>query len=152
MERYIGCPNCKSEVTASFPTTHIAIGSKIACKNDMCNWIDCQGPSSADVPQPPTHQGGALIVRNVDFKAKVLFVLAFLTSGDGGVEVGRACDMLGLPNSTTIAARSFNILEEPIGPVLRQHAEGIVKANLVKEVKQCCGSQKDDSGALLFDL
>jgi len=103
----------------------------------MCNWIDYQGPSPADVPQPPTHQGSALIVQNVDFEANVLFVLAFLTSGDGGGKAGLACGMLGLPNSTTMAPMSFNIVEECIGSVLQQHADDIVKANLVKEVRQC---------------
>jgi len=84
----------------------------------MCNWINYEGPSLADVPLPPSHQGSALIVRNIDFAANVLFVLAFLTSGDGGVKAGRLCGMLGLPNSTTMAPRWFATIEEHIGPVL----------------------------------
>jgi len=118
----------------------------------MCNWIDYQGPVLADIQMPPTHHGSTLIVRNIDFETNVLFVLSFLTSGDGGVEAGRLCGMLGLPNSTTMAPRSFNIVEEYIGPVLRQYADDLVRDNLVEEVKQCYGDQKDADGTLLFDL
>lgn len=152
MESYVFCPKCKSNVTVSFPTTCIATGSKITCNNDMCSWINYQGPRTADVPLPQTHQGSALIVRNVDFEANVLFVLSFLTSGDGGVEAGRLCGMMGFPNSTTMGPRSFGIIEEYIGPVIRQFADDIVRDNLVAEVREYYGSQKDNDDVLLFDL
>jgi len=60
--------------------------------------------------------------------------------------------MLGLPNSTTMAPRSFGIIEEHIGPVMRQFADDIVAKNLVEEVRQCHGDMKDDNDESLFNL
>ena len=152
MERNIVCEKCQSAVDVSFPTTTIASGCRIQCTNQLCSFVDVEKPAIASVPLPDD-AGSALIRRIVDYEVNVLFVLSFLCCGDGGSEAGRVLGLLGLPNSTTMERRSFGIVEDYIGPVLQQFADEVVyERNLVEEVRLTFGDEKDDNGALLFDL
>jgi len=146
------CPTCSSGVVVAFPTTTTASGCQLECADEMHPWVNFSGPSTADVPQPPSHQGSALIERIVDHEVNVLHVLGFLASGDGGVKVGRLLGLSGLKNATTMGPRSFGIAEECIGPVMQQHAEGVMQNHLVEEVHLSHGNRTDDDGTLLFDL
>ena len=112
----------------------------------------CRKPSVANVPIPDGH-GSALKARIIDWETNVLFMLSFLSVGDGGTEAGRFLGMLGLPNATTFGPRSFGIIEEYVGPVLQDVANELVYGkNLVEEVKHSLGDQSDAKGTLLFDL
>jgi hypothetical protein len=51
-----------------------------------------------------------------DYSLNVLYVLAFITCGDGGAEAAKLLGLLGLANDTTMETRSFQIIEERIGP------------------------------------
>jgi len=145
------CPKCQSSVTATFPTHCIASGSKTTCNNKFCSFVDVTVPSQANIPMP---EGSiAKIHRNVDWEANVLYLLSFLSVGDGGTEAGRVLGLLGLPNSTTFGPRSFGNIEAFVGPVLTQFADKLVhEHNLVEEVRIVLGDKKDEHDNLLFYL
>ena len=67
----------------------------------MCSYVDIERPAGADVPLPED-SGSALIERNADYAVNILFVLGFMSSGDGGKEAERILGLLGLPNYTTM--------------------------------------------------
>jgi len=152
MESLIHCPLCSPSVIVTFPTTAIASGCKVTCSDVVCSFISNNGPSLANVPQPATHQGSALIKRIVDYEANVLYVLSFLVCGDGGVEAGRLLGLMGLNNATTMGPRSFGIVEEYIGPVIQQYADKIIQQNITEEVHLFYGNKKNDDGILYFNL
>jgi hypothetical protein len=56
---------------------------------------------------------------------------------DGCTEAGRLLGLLGLPNDTTMESRSFTIIEERIGPAIRNITNNILHENLINEVKLC---------------
>jgi len=154
MESHMKCPKCKSSITASFPTKLqcIASSARIECTNQTCSFADEEKPSVADVPMPANH-GSALKPRTIDWQTNVLYMLAFLSVGDGGTEAGRLLGLLGMPNATTFGPRSFSIIEEHVGPVLQEIANELVHGkNLVEEVKHFFGDKKDDNNNSLFDL
>ena len=91
--------------------------------------------------------------RGVDYAANVLCVLSFMACGDGGAEAGKLLGLLGLPNSTTFAKRSFGLTERFLGPELLRLADEVVyEKNLTDEVRLVLGDKRDNNGVLLFDL
>ena len=148
MERHIFCPKCRSAVVVSFPTVCIASGCKIACTNDMCDFVDMDRPASAELPYLP--EGSALIERTTDYAANIEFVLSFLASGNGGKEAERLLGFLGLPNSTTMEKRSFPTIEGRIAPVISDITEEILRENLVNSVKEYYGD-RTYNGLSLYD-
>jgi hypothetical protein len=52
--------------------------------------------------------------RSTDYAVNVLYVLGFISSGDGGCEAAQVLGMHGLPNDTTMESRSFVTIEERI--------------------------------------
>jgi len=99
----------------------------------------------------PLGSGSALIERNTDCAVNILFVLGFITSGDGGKEAERILGLLGLPNYTTMEKRSFTTIEEHITGPTQDLAKEVMFENLSAAVeKHFAGRQQD--GVLLFDL
>mgnify|MGYP000417149400 CR=1 FL=1 len=148
MERNTTCQKCQSNVIVAFPTTGIASGSRIACASEMCDWIDCESPAGATMPAIADHRH-----RDVDCAANVLCVLSFMACGDGGAEAGKLLGLLGLPNSTTFAKRSFGLTERFLGPELLRLADEVVcEKNLTDEVRLVLGDKRDNDNVLLFDL
>jgi hypothetical protein len=78
--------------------------------------------------------------RSTDFAINVLYVVGFLSVGDGGTEAARLLGLLGLANSTTMKTRSFTIIEERIGPAIRKVAGDKLLENIIAEVT---ASKKD---------
>ena len=151
-ERHACCPTCGSGLIASFPTCCLATGLRLQCSNEFCNFVDVQRPKlTADIPLPDG-SGSPLIERSTDYAIIILYVLGFLTSGDGGVEAGRLLGLLGLPNSTTMEKRSFTIIEKRIGPMLQDLCKDILLENLDEEVAIYYGDETDNNGNVLFDL
>jgi hypothetical protein len=84
--------------------------------------------------------------RTTDYAINVLYVLGFISLGDGPTEAGRLLGLLGLPDDTTMESRSFGIVEERLGPVLRSLCKEIVKENLIEEAKlsmEACATQDE---------
>jgi hypothetical protein len=73
--------------------------------------------------------------RSTDFAINVLFVLGFLSSGDGPTEASRMLGLLGLPNDTTMHTRSFGLIEERISPIIQSVTDQILLENLKEEVR-----------------
>lgn len=153
MEKYMKCPECQDSIVATFPTHCIATGIRVSCSNDMCNFVDVQKPQLSDVPLPPD-AGSALVERNSDYALNILYVIAFMSSGDGGTEAGCLLGHLDLPNCTTFAKRSFTSIEEQIRPTLRKIGEELIYKNLCSEVWAVLGDKKDsiNTGKLHYDL
>ena len=83
MQRHMHCPKCNRDLSVTFPTCCIASGCRIACRNKWCDFVDIEQPTSADIPLA-ADAGSALIERNTDYAVNILYVLGFLSSGDGG--------------------------------------------------------------------
>jgi len=96
----------------------------------MCTFVDVEKPTSANVPIPDGH-GSALKQIIIDWETNVLFMLSFLSVGDGGTEITRVLGMLGLPDATTFGPQLFGILEEYVGPVLQEVANELVCSKIL---------------------
>ena len=158
MERHIVCPKCASAVKVSFPSKCIATSIRIDCIDDMCDYVEVEKPVSAS-PALADDAGSASISRNSNFAINILYVLSFLSKGDGGSEAAHLLGLLGLPNSTTMDGSSFGAVEQQIGrSVLQKVADEVVyERNLGEEVKlhyKGAKYEEDDAhrGKLLFDL
>ena len=126
----------------------------------MCGFVDVEKPAAA-VPELPSDAGSELIGRNSDFAVNILYVLSFLSEGNGGTEAAHLLGLLGLPNSTTMDGSSFGSVECQIGPsVIQKLADDLVyKHNLVQEVKLYYKDERYNDGddesfrdVLLFKL
>jgi hypothetical protein len=81
--------------------------------------------------------------RSTDYAINVLYVLGFISVGDGCTEAARLLGVLGLPNDTTMESRSFTIIEERLVPLVRELLDEIIRANLIDEVKASMGDGDD---------
>jgi hypothetical protein len=73
--------------------------------------------------------------RMTDYAINVLYVLGFISVGDGATEAGRLLGLMGLPNDTTMMNRSFGMIEERIGVFVRELCESIISDNIDEEAK-----------------
>jgi hypothetical protein len=143
MERNCRCPNCNGPVEMTVKTLCLASNIMVKCKDNDCGYVDV-----SDLPA--TAQVGTRIddrERSTDFAINVLYVLGFLSSGDGCTEAGRLLGLLGLPNNTTMQSRSFGLIEDRISPFIQSVTDNILLDNLVEEVRLTFEQMpdKDDS-------
>ena len=150
MESNIICRSCGAAVVVSFPTVCIASGCRIECSDPLCSFVITERPAAAVVPLPDD-SGSPLIERNTDYAANVLWVLGFLSSGDGGKEAERLLGLLGMHNSTTMEKRSFNTIESALSPIIHELNECILVENLSEAVEKYYENEFLD-GRLLFEL
>jgi hypothetical protein len=82
----------------------------------------------------PLHHSRALLEVEslvMSFIPDCIYVLGFLSCGDGSKEAAHILGLLGLPNdTTTMETRSFNIIEERISPTLQQIGEEVLLQTL----------------------
>ena len=149
MEKYMSCPLCNGAMKVTFDTCCIATGINLDCED--CTFHETQHPSSASLPLPDD-AGSPLIERSTDYAINILFVLGFLSVGDGGKEANRVLGLLGLPNSATMEKRSFSIIEGRLSPHIQALADEILRENLEEEVLLVLGDARDDNGIRLYDL
>jgi hypothetical protein len=76
--------------------------------------------------------------RSTNYAVNVLYVLGFLSCGDGCTEAARLLGLLGLPNDTTMQSRSFGIVEERISSIIQLVTTRILRDNLIEEVRLSC--------------
>ena len=136
MERNTLCKLCSGPIKVDVKTTCLASKVKLFCLDKKtCGHIDyMSGPAAADIPHPVFEADDRK--RSTDFAVNVLYVLAFLSCGDGGKEAGKLLGLLGLPNDTTMESRSFGIIEDRIGYVIRELKDEILLENLTEEARQ----------------
>lgn len=151
LEKYLRCPKCQAALAVTFPTTCLASGCRLKCQNEMdCDFVVVEAPIGSEVPLSDD-AGSALITRNTDYALNVLYVIGFISSGDGGTEAARLLGLLGLPNSTTMQSRSFGNIEKQLSPVIQEYTDEIMMGNLCKEVASKLGDRVDDNGNRLYD-
>jgi hypothetical protein len=126
----LGCPKCGEPIELKLRT--LCIATSIGFKCTKCDYLlHPQQPSRTTMHEE--QEDG--YERMTDFAVNVLYILGFVSSGDGCSEAGRLLGLLGLPNHTTMESRSFGIIEERLGPVLRELCNEIIKENLVEEAR-----------------
>jgi len=134
------CPECKGPIDIEIKTTCIASHVKAACLNVDCGYI-----LHSDPPAPTTihKKSNDNYNRNTDYAVNVLYILGMMCNGGGCSEAAKMLGLLGLPNDTTMEGRSFHIIEERIGPMIRELADEILLENLIEEVGFSIDNQSD---------
>jgi hypothetical protein len=136
------CKKCRSAIELKLNTVCIATDMSVVCTNDKCTFI-IQCPPAGTTMHVNDRNGN--YERNTDFAINVLFVLGFISMGDGSVEAARLLGLLGLPNDTTMESRSFFIIERGLGPVIWSLCQEILLENLINEVKLSMKEQLGDA-------
>ena len=150
LESHIVCPLCKSNVVVSFPTVCLASSIRIQCNDPICTFVEVNKPTSTASP-PLGPNSSPNKERNIDYAVNILFVLGFLTSGDGGKEASKLLGLLGLPNTTTMEKRSWPTIERSISPVIQKVTDEIMEENLHMAVEHHYGDRTSEDGKRLFD-
>jgi hypothetical protein len=70
-----------------------------------------------------------------DYAINVLYILGFISMGDGPSKGGRLLGLLGLPNDTTMESRSFGTIEERIGPAICELYTKIIQETMIEEAR-----------------
>ena len=129
-------------------TNCLASSLKVRCLNESCCHVEYQDPPApANVNVADDNRE-----RNTDYAVNVLYTLGFLVAGDGALEAGRVCGLLGLPGGTWMEGRSYPTIEDRIGPTIRSLGDEIVLENLIEEARlsmEACTTQ-DDNDFLLW--
>jgi hypothetical protein len=137
LQKHCRCPECDSRVVASMKSLCLATTITLTCTNPDCTYIDSMHPpATAKINATDRSHREDGKERMSDHAINLLYVLGFLSVGDGGTEAGRLLGLLGLPNDTTMERRSFGMIEERIAPSIKGLAEDIMLQNLTEEVKR----------------
>jgi hypothetical protein len=150
MEKNCRCPKCNGPVNMDVKTICIASNVMVSCVDKDCGYVDVSDlPATAHVgPTKATKKTDR--ERSTDFAINVLWVLGFMTSGDGSTEAARLLGVLGLPNDTTMQSRSFGLIEDRISPIIQSVTNEILLENLTEEVRMTFAAvpDKDESDVL----
>jgi hypothetical protein len=131
IERNLRCPQCQGPVAVDYKTITLATVIMLGCKDEDCGFIyNSPAPAAANVDDKDDD-----FKRTTDYAINVLYVLGFLSSGDGGVEAARVLGLLGLPNDTTMETRTLPKIESRIAPKLQKLTQDILLENLTEEAK-----------------
>jgi hypothetical protein len=126
------CQECAGSVSLDVNTMCLASSLVVTCDNVNCGYVfHGEQPAPTKVHEETLDKRE----RSTDYAVNVLYVTAFLSMGDGCSEAARLLELLGLPNDTTMESRSFTIIEDRIGPIIRTLTRDILTENLVEEVR-----------------
>jgi hypothetical protein len=126
------CPSCSEPVEMKLRTMCIATSIEFKCHNKDCAYTcDLARPITTTIHADDRHAHPKM----TDYAINVLFVLGFISVGDGCTEAARLLGLLGLPNDTTMMQRSFGIIEERIGRFVRELCDEIIASNIDEEAK-----------------
>jgi hypothetical protein len=114
-------------MTTIFKTVCLATKVMMRCNDTKCRYKYIAGAEETLVEKIDDRK------RSNNYAVNILYVLGFITCGDGGKEAARLLGLLGLANDTTMETRSFQMIEDRIGPVIRKLSEDILLENLVAE-------------------
>jgi hypothetical protein len=130
MEKNCRCPKCNGPVEMKVKTLCLACNVMVCCLDTDCGYVDVSElPATAEIGLSKDRE------RTTDFAINVLYVLGFISCGDGGTEASRLLGLLGLPNDTTMQSRSFGIIEERISPFIQSVTTQVLLENLTEEVR-----------------
>jgi hypothetical protein len=123
----LACADCGGKLQAIVRNVCLASSLGVECMNEECGFmIHPQAPAATTIHQAR----GDSFERSTDYAVNVLYVLGFLSMGDGCTEAARLLGLLGLPNGTTMKSRSFTIIEDRIGPIIRELCQETILENL----------------------
>jgi hypothetical protein len=135
MESLLGqlsCRQCGGAVKMTVKTVCIASSLGIECLNEDCGFIfHPPAPAATTIHLAR----GDNFERSVDYAVNVIYVLGFLSMGDGCTEADRLLGLSGLPNDTTMKGRSFGIIEDSVGPIIREPCQETILDNLMEEAR-----------------
>jgi hypothetical protein len=122
------CRFCRRK-TLSFTVDNVGITSIPS--------IQCLSCDRDKIATPPTtaFYNDSSQRRLLDYAANVLFVLGFLSVGDGGREANHLLGLLDLPNLISMESKTFVRIEKEIAPIIINVAEDCLQDNLIQEVK-----------------
>jgi hypothetical protein len=127
------CPECEGELALKLRTVCIASNIELVCHNKNCSYVcDFARPSPTTLHIDERVKN---YERMTDYAVNILYVLGFISVGDGHTEAGRLLGLLGLPNDTTMMNRSFGIIEDRVGPYIRKLCDEIIRDNLEEEAR-----------------
>jgi hypothetical protein len=118
-------------VIVSYNTITLATTITIQCGDEECGYVyNSPSPATANLHanRPDDRK------RSTDYAVNILYVLGFISSGDGGVEAARILGLLGLPNDTTMETRTFPKIEDRISGKIQELSKDILLENLTDEV------------------
>jgi hypothetical protein len=130
-EKHCRCAECYHPMKAELKTICLATQIILTCNN--CGYIHYSMPPAAATVGDPNAVSRE---RNTDSAINILYVLGFISVGDGCSEAGCLLGLLGLPNHTTMESRSFTAVEERISPYIQQLTDEIIHENLSAEVQE----------------
>lgn len=135
------CPECNAPLVTEVKVLCIATKFQLTCPSSRCGYIHYSKPP---VEANIRNAGAPSRERSTDYAINVLWVLGFISVGDGCTEAARLLGLLGLPNDTTMESRSFTIIEERIGPyIARLTADILQERNLTEEVRRTVKQPND---------
>jgi hypothetical protein len=137
------CMQCHGRVSAILRTTCIATSIMVKCKKPECAFIYYSTPPAEIDIEDDTADHRE---RSTDYAINILYVLGFISYGDGGTEAARILGLLGLPNDTTMQSRSFAIIEDRISSKVQDLTRDLLRENLIEEVRRSTRCAND------FDL
>ena len=128
------CRQCNGEVEISLKTVCLATSVILRCQSPSCGYIYySEPPAQVDLEEDDLLADKR--ERSTDYAINILYVLGFISCGDGCTEAARLLGLLGLPNDTTMETRSFGIIEDRISRKVQEVTEEILMENLIEEAK-----------------
>jgi hypothetical protein len=143
-DKFSKCPECMGPLVLDLNTVCIATSINISCMNPDCEFMSYS--PEGGIAETTMHQGDNF-KRMTDYALNVLYVVGFISMGDAHTEAGRLLGLCGLPNDTTMKGRSFSMIEERIGPFIRELASEILLDNVIEEARL---SMEDDNNGEYF--
>lgn len=133
VETALVCKKCRGKVVASISTTCVASTPIVDCSKCSMQYIP-ESSFKTDLPDDNRSQR-----KMTDHGVNILYVLAFIASGDGGVEAQKVLGFVGLPNYCSMEKTSFPRIERAMDPYIRQITDAALREQMVKEVEATVG-------------
>jgi hypothetical protein len=146
-ENFSKCPECDGALQIVLNTICITTSIIISCRNPDCEFVTYS--PGGQCAKTTMHGDNDKFERMTDYALNVLYVIGFISMGDAHTEAGRLLGLCGLPNDTTMKGRSFSMIEERVGPFIRELGEDIIKNNLIEEVRL---SMEEDNNSDYFPV
>jgi hypothetical protein len=131
-EKFCNCPECDGPMELKLDTVCIATDISVRCHDAACSFLSYKPPQSMKKTTMHVEDG---FERMTDYALNVLYVVGFISMGDAHTEAARLLGLCGLPNDTTMKSRSFHMIEERVGPFIRELCDDIIKDNLIEECR-----------------
>ncbi len=105
------CRKCRGVLEMTFKLVGISANPVLSCQR--CDMNKTESVATTSI-QGKTRHG-----RLTDAAINVLFIISFISSGDGGVEAQRLLGLLDLPNATSMEKSTFSKVEKQIFPFIK---------------------------------